>query len=211
MDETHGFDAEDAGELDVRRVSETGEEFGAVEAEGFDLDEDLAFVRCGDWAGFEFEGSRGPGGGGRRPSCWPSWAFGAEGEQIGLFFFHGGETNEDSDQRAMNTKDESQEWKFQTRSTPNRIQDIICTKHVPLLGVGCLPKSLTKRCWWLTNAFKADRHDWSSAGSALDMINGSIQSSKQHYKMQRIENILGGEVDWVFMTCGVAGLIRSTK
>ena len=61
MDEAHGFVAEDAGEFDVRRVSETCEEFGAVEAEGFDLDEDLAFARCGDWAGFEFEGSRGSG------------------------------------------------------------------------------------------------------------------------------------------------------
>ncbi len=38
MNEAHGFDAENAGELDVGRVSETGEEFGAIEAEGFDLD-----------------------------------------------------------------------------------------------------------------------------------------------------------------------------
>lgn len=40
--EPRGFDAEDAGEGDVRAVALSGEEFGAVEAERFDADENPA-------------------------------------------------------------------------------------------------------------------------------------------------------------------------
>ena len=40
----------------------TGEEFGAIHAAGVHADEDLAFGRCGDWAGFELEDVGAAGG-----------------------------------------------------------------------------------------------------------------------------------------------------
>lgn len=46
-----GFDSENSGEL-YGAVALAGEEFGAVEAEGFDADEDLAGLGGGDGALF---------------------------------------------------------------------------------------------------------------------------------------------------------------
>ncbi len=42
FDEAAGFDAKDAGELDVGGVALAGEELGAIHAGGFDADEDAA-------------------------------------------------------------------------------------------------------------------------------------------------------------------------
>lgn len=50
-----GFDSENSGELHGT-VALAGEEFGAVEAEGFDADEDLAGLGDGDGALFWGEG-----------------------------------------------------------------------------------------------------------------------------------------------------------
>ena len=56
FDNADAFDAEDAGEGDAGGVALAGEEFGAVEPECFDADEDLAGLGFGDWSAFESEG-----------------------------------------------------------------------------------------------------------------------------------------------------------
>lgn len=60
-DEADAFDAEDAREADVGGLAEAGEEFGAVEAEGFDVYKDLAFRWDGDGTLFDLEGRGGAG------------------------------------------------------------------------------------------------------------------------------------------------------
>lgn len=61
-DEPDALDAENAWEGHTGGSAAAGEELGAVEAEGFDVDEDLAGVGGGHGKGFEKEGGGGAWG-----------------------------------------------------------------------------------------------------------------------------------------------------
>ena len=50
FNKSSSLDAEDSREFDAGTVALTGEEFGSVEAEGLDADEDPASLGLWDWA-----------------------------------------------------------------------------------------------------------------------------------------------------------------